>query len=148
MQKRVFIVHRWEGNSNSDWYTWIKLELENRGFIVEIPDMPNTLNPKIDEWVPYIKSLVKNPDKNTFFIGHSIGCQTIIRYLSSLDNNIKIGGVLFVAGWFNIKYFEDEATESLAKPWLEDNIDFSKVKNILNKSTAIFSDDDIYQRRI
>ena len=112
MQKRVFIVHRWEGNSQSDWYPYIRSELKNKGFIVEIPEMPDSLNPKIDKWVSTLKNLIKNPDSNTFFIGHSIGCQTILRYLDSLNKDIKIGGAIFVSGWFNIKYFENEEVKA------------------------------------
>ncbi|HIH26328.1 alpha/beta hydrolase [Candidatus Woesearchaeota archaeon] len=144
MQKRVFIVHRWEGNSQSDWYPYIRSELKNKGFIVEIPEMPDSLNPKIDKWVSTLKNLIKNPDSNTFFIGHSIGCQTILRYLDSLNKDIKIGGAIFVSGWFNIKYFENEEVKAIAMPWSETPIDFVKVKKILNRSTAIFSDDDEY----
>ena len=35
-----------------------------------------------------------NNDENTYFVGHSIGCQAIMRYLESVDVK-KIGGVLF-----------------------------------------------------
>src|SRR3990167_5523753 len=97
--KRVFIIHGWGSNPKDDWFPWIKKELESKGFKVEIPVMPNTDEPKVNEWVGFLKKIVKNPDKDTYFIGHSIGCQTILRYLENLDKKIKIGGCIFVAGW-------------------------------------------------
>ena len=37
--------------------------------------MPNTANPKIEEWVDYLNSKVDLLNEETYFIGHSIGCQ-------------------------------------------------------------------------
>lgn len=34
MRKRIFIIHRWLGTPNSDWYPWAKEELEKKGFEV------------------------------------------------------------------------------------------------------------------
>lgn len=51
MVKRVFIVHQWFGNPNSDWYPWAKLKLEQLGYQVHVPEMPDTDHPKIDAWI-------------------------------------------------------------------------------------------------
>ncbi|MBU1255325.1 alpha/beta hydrolase, partial [Patescibacteria group bacterium] len=75
--------------------------------------------------------------------GHSIGCQAILRYLESLDNK-KIGGIIFVAGFFKLTNLETEEEKEIAKPWLETPIDFDKVKKVTNKITAIFSDNDSF----
>lgn len=77
--KRVIIVHRWEGGSYDDWRPWLKTELEKRDFEVLIPDMPDTDIPVIEKWVHRLANIVGTPDSDTYFIGHSIGCQTILR---------------------------------------------------------------------
>ena len=140
--KRVFIVHGWEGNPKEPWFVWIKKELEKRKFKVFVPKMPNPDYPKINAWINYLKKQVKNPDKNTYFIGHSIGCQTILRYLEKLDK--KIGGCVFVAGWFNLKLYNLETHEEVktVEPWIKTPINFNKVKKLINKNVAIFSDND------
>ena len=84
--------------------------------------------------------LAKNADENSYFVGHSIGCQTIMRFLEK--HNQKIGGVLFVAPWFTLKGLEDENSKQIAKPWITTKIDLRKVKSQCNKFVAIFSDDD------
>ncbi|KKU21207.1 MAG: hypothetical protein UX31_C0020G0013 [Candidatus Nomurabacteria bacterium GW2011_GWA1_46_11] len=71
--KRVFIIHRWDGNPTEDWYQWLKKELEGRGFEVFVPAMPEPDEPKIETWIPFLSQLVGTPDANTFFVGHSIG---------------------------------------------------------------------------
>ena len=34
--KNIFIIHRWGGKPNSDWYAWLKNELEVKGYNVSI----------------------------------------------------------------------------------------------------------------
>ena len=126
--KRVFLIHGWSGNPKEPWFVWIKKELEKRNFKVTIPKMPNPDYPKIDVWVNFLKRVIKNPDKNTYLIGHSIGCQTILRYLEKL--NKKIGGCVFVAGFFNLDNLETKKEQKIARPWLKKNINFYKIKKM------------------
>lgn len=144
--KRVFIIHGWGGNPETDWLPWLKTELENKNFKVEIPSMPDSSHPKIDSWVSYLSKLVKTPNENTYFIGHSIGCQTILRYLEKLPENIHVGGVILVAPWFNLKEetWDEVYTKEIANPWINTPIDFEKIKEHTNKFVAIFSDNDPY----
>ncbi len=142
MAKKVFIIHCWAGSPTSDWFIWIKQELKSRGFEVVIPQMPNTETPKIDEWIPFLEKTIKNPDNDTYFIGHSIGCQAIMRYLQ--DINIKVGGILFVAGWLSLQDLETKEEAEIAESWLTTSINFDKVKQNIpeGKITALFSLDD------
>ncbi len=140
--KRVIIVHRWEGGSHDDWRPWLKTKLENMGYEVLVPDMPDTDVPVIEKWVSKLSEVVGTPDSETYFIGHSIGCQTILRYLETVDT--QVGGALFVAGWFNLDNLEDEEVVEIAKPWIETTIDIDKIKKVLPKSILLISKDDPY----
>jgi hypothetical protein len=144
MKKRVFIIYGWDGFPEECWFPWLKKELEKKGFEVSIPDMPNPEIPVIEDWVSAVEEAVGNADENTFFVGHSTGCQTIIRYLEGLPDKTKIGGVVFVAGWFKLTNLEDAEVEAIAEPWLTRHIDFSKVKMKIKNSVAILSDNDTY----
>jgi predicted alpha/beta hydrolase family esterase len=141
MKKRVFIIHGWGASPQDDWFPWLKKELDQKGFEVFVPEMPNTEKPKIEEWVPFLADLVGKPDENTYFVGHSIGCQTIMRYMEKFDD-IKIGGIVFVAGWFNLINLESKEEEEITKLWIETPINIEKIKNISKKIVAIFSDND------
>ncbi len=134
------MVHGWDGNPKNAWFPWLKKELEKNGFVVFTPLMPKPEEPKIDKWVNYLKEDVGVPDKDTYFVGHSIGCQTILRYLERVET--PVGGCVFVAGFFNLPNLETEEEKEIAKPWLSLPIDFEKVKRCTNKIVAIFSDDD------
>ena len=140
--KRVFVVHGWDGNPEEDWYPWLKKELEGRGFEVFVPAMPNPAKPKMETWIPFLSRLVGPPDTSTFFVGHSIGCQTIIRYLETLPEGVKIGGAVFVAGWYNLRNLETEEEKRIAGPWVNTPRNDEKIKRTVNQAVAIFSDND------
>ncbi len=142
IQKRVFIIHGWDGYPKEGWFPWLKKELEKKGFLVQVPAMPNPSEPKIETWIPFLADLVGTVDKNTYFVGHSIGCQTIIRYLQTLHKGARIGGAVFVAGWYDLKNLKTEEEKRIASPWVNEPRDDKKIKESINKATAIFSDND------
>lgn len=122
----------------------MKKELEDRGFEVFVPQLPEPEKPRIYNWVPTLAKVVGIPDEETYFIGHSMGCQTIARYLESLPENIKVGGAVFVAGFFKrLTGLEDDPeVQATDHHWLGAPINLDKVKAHLGKSIAIFSDND------
>ncbi len=142
MSKRVIIIHGWDGYPEEGWFPWLKSELEKHDFHVEVPAMPESGEPKIETWVPYLASVVGSADEHTYFVGHSIGVQTILRYLETLPPEIKVGGAVFVAGWFTLTNAETPEEQRIGKPWIETPIDFEKVKLHTDNFLAIFSDDD------
>jgi hypothetical protein len=141
MKKRAYIIHGWDGYPEEGWFPWAKIELEKQGFAVEIPSMPHPERPTIDDWVGQLAKLVGEPDEQTYLIGHSMGCQTILRYLASL-NGQKVGGAVLVAGFFELVPLEKEEEKAIVKPWLETPIDFAKVKAATSNITVILSDND------
>ena len=100
MKKRVFIAHGWDGYPEEGWFPWLKKELEAKGFEVYVPQLPETGSPRIHNWVPKLAEVVGEIDENTYFVGYSMGCQTIARYLETLPEGVKVGGAVFVAGFF------------------------------------------------
>lgn len=138
---RVFIIHGWGGHPEEAWFLWLKKELESKEFEVHIPKMPNTNYPTIKEWVSYLRNSVGKVNRKTYFVGHSVGCQTILRYLETLSENLEIGGAVFIAPWLTLANIEKDE-EKIAKPWLEIKINFDKIKKHTNNIIAIFSDDD------
>ncbi|MEK7130198.1 MAG: alpha/beta hydrolase, partial [Patescibacteria group bacterium] len=142
----VFIVHGWDGYPEEGWFPWLKKKLEEKEFKVFVPQLPQANEPRINKWVPALVKAVGIADGQTYFVGHSMGCQTIARYLESLPDGAKIGGVIFVAGFFKrLTNLEDEdIVRDVAREWLTTPLDLEKVKSHLTKSVAIFSDDDPY----
>lgn len=136
--KRAFLIHGWEGYPEEGWRSWLKKKLEAGGFQVSVPAMPDTVHPEIDAWLEHLTKIVATPDEDCYFVGHSLGCITILRYLETLKENQKIGGVILVAGFTsNLGY--EEVSSFFTKP-----INWKKIKSHCSKFTAIHSDNDPY----
>ena len=111
-----------------------------------MPQLPDADSPRTGKWVPAIAEIVNLPDENTYFVGHSMGCQAIARYLEFLPEGVKIGGVIFVAGFFKrlTGLGEESDFKEVEKDWLKTPINLEKIKSHFDHSVAIFSDDDPY----
>lgn len=94
--KKVIILHGTGSNPNSYWHPYVKKELENKGYAVSIPELPNTNEPNIKETLPFILEN-ESFDEDTILIGHSSGCPLILAILENLD--IRIKQTILVAGF-------------------------------------------------
>ena len=139
---RVFIIHGWYGSPKGDWIPWLANQLKSKGCEVITPEMPDTANPKINLLVNKLKEVIGEQRVDDVLIGHSIGCQTILRFLETLENDRRIDKVIFVAPWVKLANLSGDDEWEIAKPWLETPIDFSKVKNKAKSFVTLFSDND------
>ncbi|HEY4506483.1 MAG TPA: DUF1749 domain-containing protein [Candidatus Paceibacterota bacterium] len=146
--KRVVITHQWGGSPESDFYPWLKAQLEERGFEVVVSAMPNPAAPEVEAWVKTLGEAVGTLDENTILVGHSVGCQTILRYLVSKpwEPKRKIVGIVLVAPWLKLseEVTNDPEQMRVAKPWLEDLPKPKLIAGVAKEMWALFSDNDPY----
>lgn len=140
MKKRAFLIHGWDGSPNEGWRPWLKQKLEDKDFEVIAPAMPNAATPNMSEWLEHLDKIVGQIDDQCYFVGHSLGCITILRYLERLNPQKKVGGVILVAGFTsNLGYKEIESFFP-EEGWL----DWDKINSHCSKFVAIHSDNDPY----
>ncbi len=138
--KRAVIVHGWGGSPHAGWIPWLKKELEAKNIFVETPTMPHTDTPTIEDWVSQLAKYI-DPEEDNYLIGHSMGCQTILRYLEKLPEGVKIKGVVLVAGFITLSGLNPEE-KVIAQQWLDTPISIEKVRASADKFVSVFSDDD------
>lgn len=138
MAKRVFILHGWGGTAGSGWKGWLEIELHSGGFEVFQPQMPDADTPHLEEWLAVLQKLVGKPDKETYFVGHSLGATCILRYLERLGANEKIAGAVLVAC----------PMKNAGIPWIAEffskPFDWGKIRKRCGKFASINSDNDHY----
>jgi len=135
-QKRVVLVHGWDGSPDDAWKPWLKGKLSEKGIKFIAPQMPGGENPNLSEWLEVISNNIGKPDENTYFIGHSLGCVAITHYLNTLAESSKIGGCVLIAG-----FYEDLNEPSISN-FTDIKFDFNKVRKISKKFIFIASEDD------
>lgn len=128
------ILHGYEGSAKTNFIPWLKKTLENKGYSVEAPELPNSNNPKESEQVDYVLKNCKL-DEKTVIIGHSLGCVVAQRVVMKLKN--KISGLVLVASATDPKFSKDSRPFQKDFDW---NFDFTDIKNKLIAGTAVLSD--------
>ena len=140
--KRAFIIHGWTGKPNEHWTPSLAEGLKEQGFEVHQPEMPETNAPRMEAWVSYLKQQVGSADKDTYFVGHSIGCLAILRYLETYKE--MIGGAVLVAPWITLTPSSFSAPEDAAvvREWTTKPFDWALLKTLCPHFVALFSEDD------
>lgn len=140
--KRVFLIHGWEGYPEEGWRPWLKKELENKGYEAIVPAMPDTATPTLEKWLPYLAEIVGALDKDCYFVGHSLGCIAILRYLETLKENQMVGGAILVAGFSHDLEYEGYKGE--LKSFFKTPLLWEKIKKHCKKFVVLHSYDDPY----
>jgi uncharacterized protein len=141
MERSLYIVPRWAGRPDSDFYPWLEASLREapqRFSSIRTLDMPNPAQPTIDAWVGALAAAVgPAPAPSTVLMGHSVGCQTVIRYLATRPPEHQLDTALLVAGWWDI----DKPWESIV-PWIETPVDLARVRAAARTFVVLLSDND------
>ena len=143
MKKHAIIIHGWAGFPEEGWFPWLKSELEKRGYEVQVPLMPDAEQPTIAAWVGKLSEMIGAiPDgEEVVLVGHSIGCQTILRTLEMMYGP-HVTKVVLVASWLTLTNLETKEEKEIAEPWIKTPIDFSRIKSKADSFTVILSDND------
>ncbi|MGI8420324.1 MAG: RBBP9/YdeN family alpha/beta hydrolase [Candidatus Levyibacteriota bacterium] len=124
--KKAVILQGWYQKPTSNWYNWLKEELEKQEYLVFLPDL-STMHTDLPDMQLQLKEIEKlaTLDKDTIVIGHSIGCLLAMR----LAEKHKLHNLYLIAGWdFN------DLTEEHRLFW----------PNAINHSEIIKNTDKIY----
>lgn len=132
---KVLIIHGLGGNSRENWFPWLKRKLELEKIEVVIPNLPDSDNPKQEEWLNVVEEFV-DFDKKMILIGHSLGSVTILRFLER--TNRRIEAAILVAG--ACRPIGIKETEN----FLEGGFNWKKIKRNARIFVVYHSDNDPY----
>ena len=127
---KAVIFHGWGATSQDNWFPWLKIELEKKGYEVFCPDLPDANYPDQDKWLK--KALEFDFDKETVVIGHSSGSILILHLLQK----IKVKAAYLVSGFYDDLGLED------IKGLFKTPFDYDIIKTNTDEIVILNSDND------
>ncbi|KLT73752.1 hypothetical protein PL75_02115 [Neisseria arctica] len=98
MTRRVFIIHGYQSAPNRHWFPWLKRELNKQNIPVSAIALPDSNNPDFSRWQQTLAEQIGTPAAQDYFVAHSLGCITVLHYLSTHARN-RFGGLVLTAGF-------------------------------------------------
>ncbi|MDD1515816.1 RBBP9/YdeN family alpha/beta hydrolase [Priestia megaterium] len=137
MGKQVYIIHGYGASPSNHWFPWLKEKLLADDHQVSVLHMPNSSDPKKEEWLKTLTNKIKDLDNNTYFVAHSLGSITLLNYLEQLDPLPEFGGFILVSGF-------SERLSSLPSldPFTVKEVDYQKIISAANSRAVIAAKDD------
>ena len=80
-EMNVFIFHGTGASPESNWFPWLKKELESNGVDVLVPKFPTPKGQSLDKWLRVFEPFEKKVTAESIFVGHSMGRAFIWRLL-------------------------------------------------------------------
>lgn len=132
----AFLLHG-TGGSNNDyfWFKDAKNHLEDLGYTVWWPLLPNTEKPELDETRTYIEQNQPKLDSNSVIIGHSSACPVILDLLQKSTSVVK--QVILVGG-----FYEEIDKGGASALMLPDSFQWEILKDKSQEYILINSDND------
>lgn len=134
--KTAILLHG-TGGSDKDyfWFTDTKQYLENNGYNVWWPILPNTEKPELVETRNYVEQNLPAIDEQTIIIGHSSACPLILHLLQYFKASVK--QVVLVGGFY--QSLNDDGYSDLMLP---ESFDWAEIKTKASNFLLINSDND------
>jgi uncharacterized protein len=137
---KAILMHGKNTHPDDKWYPWFREQMELRGIEVHIPELPDSDEPKMEEWATILRNL--HPDEHTVLLGHSRGGVTVLRYLETLPGGAQIKKVILLGTNSGSAKYMAMPTESNHGFYTKEGYDFEKIKSHCNDFVVFHSEDD------
>lgn len=94
-RRTALVVHGLTADGNRHWSPWLREQGKQFNIEVLTPDLPNTNDPTLDEWIAYLERFNDRLDATSIVIGHSIGAPTAMAFVTHYRK--AIGHLVLVA---------------------------------------------------
>ena len=135
-KQRVLLFHGRDKHPSDAWYPWLRDTCVENDIKCDVPQMPLTNPPVLDEWLSVITEL--RPNKETILIGHSRGGMAILRWLEKAPIRLGVKKVILIAA-NNPEYADSVLGDFYGKPY-----NFEKIKTHCSTFVQFHSKDDYF----
>jgi uncharacterized protein len=131
----LYIIHGLDAAPSNHWFPWLQDQLVALGVDCHVLAMPNSSQPDLNAWLAKIRQSVAVHNEDVYFVGHSLGCITVLRHLGQI--NQAIGGVVLVAGFAEAVPKLPQLDEFTAQP-----LNTAHLRQRIKQRCVIASDND------
>lgn len=138
--KQAVLLHGTDGNDHDYfWFADTRAFLEDHGYEVWWPQLPNTHRPQLEESLAFVEENLPALDEESIIIGHSSACPLI---LSLLENSmLEVKQVVLVSGFYEpIDDANEGGISHLMLP--EGGFDWDRIRTAAQQFVLINSDND------
>lgn len=132
----VIFVQGYGDYSEGVWPVWLGRELKKQGFDYINVEMPDPMFPEVQAWLAALEKVKNKLTERTYFVGHSLGCITIARFLERLPLTKRVGGCVFVSGFDSIPKIP------FLSNFCSGPLNFELVRSHTDEVVVILSDND------
>lgn len=151
--KRAVILHGTNGHPDSNWFPWLKARLEEQGYGVWVPSLPDNHTPNRNTYNDYLLNSEWDFSDN-IVIGHSSGAVEVLNLLMD-ERCPRINLGVMVGAWASNDielsdvqkqaYIEAGLTkEQFRDTFPPEGFDFDLIKSKADKLAFLHGDDDPY----
>lgn len=140
--KNALILHGTGNTPNDNWFPWLKLKLENEGYTVWVPQLPDSEFPDTIKYNDLLLNGSFTFNEETIVIGHSSGAVAALQLLQALPSVIQIKGVYLVAAFKDNLQWRTPEGKLYVEKILEPELHFPEIRKKAKKFVLIHSTDD------
>ncbi|MDR3425652.1 MAG: alpha/beta fold hydrolase [Alphaproteobacteria bacterium] len=135
------IVHGTLGNPESNWFPWLKRELEKEGQTVIVPRFPTPEGQTLSSWLDVAEKVVKGLDPaDTVLIGHSLGAIFLLRLAEKAQKPFQAA---FLVCPF-MRKIGVEPYDTLNATFIQPPLDWPRIRKNAPRIHAFAGQDDPY----
>jgi len=133
------IIHGVYATPESNWFPWLKKEVETLGYEAIVPKFPTPLDQSLESWFRVLSQYENKINEETVLIGHSLGASFILSYLEKTNKKIKAA---FLVSAFH-KQLGSQYDE-LNKTFVDRQFNWEKIRQSCGRFFVFASDNDLY----
>lgn len=138
--KKIFIIHGFQASPQSHWFAWLRQQLESIQVDCHVLKLTDSMQPDYAQWKRDLTSQLQNLDHESIVIAHSLGCISVLDYLSSVLEHQKIKAFIGVSGFQQKLQSLPELNQFIDQTQLNDSI----IRLNIQQRYVIFSNNDTY----
>lgn len=135
---RFFLIHGANGSAQGGWFPWLADRLRAQGHEVIVPQFPTIRDQTLHDWMQVFSPYLDRIDRNSVFVGHSLGCSFILHALEK--SRFQVRACFLVAGF--VGALDDPHFDPLVSTFTQREFDWERIKRQSKEFYIFHSKDD------